>query len=757
MQPCFNRDVISDLSDQATTNLLDFAAWAEGERIPYVAATADADRQSRPTTQDDADLDAQFLQAASTGNVVVVQDWATRIQTLPDARQRITRVFLNVAAEANEEVLRCLLDTGLVSLNDSDDINHRNLLHKAANSGRSVLLKIGLSQGVDVRSADVYGRIPLHYACMHGLEEMVKDLLATGPDTVDFKDHDNFTPLLHTIAQQHLGCVELLLSHGARIDPLSTQEHAPLNLACQHASVQIVETILRKAPTILPDAEGLYPQHLVARSSKNPDLLLLLRNYRADLDQPDKLYLWTPLFHAASEGNVPCLSALLQCDVDTSYEDEKGLSALYYATWEGHIECIRLLETVRRRAMEAPVRGETPVIITGPPRVAGPSATPGPMIKEIDNIPLFSLPPPIIPVRRYGHNFLESKTFIIIKFGDAEGRAIQFYDDNKYPAARITVSSKSSDLIPRNILLPLQDDARIISFQINNLASFSIDFDIYPTFGAKVIARAVISSPVFTSAARSADMAHLELLDPRLRAIGRINFTFLVVKPFQGIPLEITHFSTYWKATKQTESHPGALIAGSSLSGEYVRLFVQVTRDGVPVVYPRLDMQIDPSGLAVPINFLTFEAYQAIGSRRFESSQQYSAALSGLSSLQDSHEIYAACASANTSLAEVLQNLPPQIHVELHVLYPESTETPGRDLRSSASNINSFTDAILRVVFDHARKMRELSDGFQRSIVFSSFNPDVCVALNWKQPNCKQRALCHLDKHSQDSRSCPSM
>ncbi|KAI7573887.1 ankyrin repeat protein nuc-2, partial [Hortaea werneckii] len=184
---------------------------------------------------------------------------------------------------------------------------------------------------------------------------------------------------------------------------------------------------------------------------------------------------------------------------------------------------------------------QPPTLTTGMPPASGP---------DPENIPSLSLPPPIIPLRRYGHNFLDTtKTFILLSFDDLGSDAIEFYGDSKYPAARLTISSKSSDLIPRNVPLPVQDDFKHISFQIENLDAFSIDFDIFPTFGSKVIARAAASSRVFTSKASSSGRWHLELFDPRLRAIGRINFRFQVVTPFHGMPLEITHFATYWKAT----------------------------------------------------------------------------------------------------------------------------------------------------------------------------------------------------------------
>lgn len=682
-------------------------------------------------SQEDVDLDSQLLQAVAAGNLSVVQDWVARMRSLPDGSQRVTKAFFSTADEAPDEALKLLLETNLVDLTSVDEINQRNIIHKAAISGRTLLLQAGLAQGVNVRAPDVYGRIPIHYACIHGHMALVKELLSAGPDTIDFKDHDNFTPLIHSIVHSHLFCIQVLLQHDARIDPMSEAEHIPLNLACQHGSVPVVELLLKRQPQILADAEGLYPQHLVARSSKNPQLLLLLRDYGADLDQPDKLYQWTPLFHAASEGNVDCLKCLLQCNVNIGFEDEKGLSALYYATWEGHLECMRLLA----QAQSSPPSATVDQAMPPPPQpnapMPPPSSTPGPMAKDAESIPDFYLPPPIIPVRRYGHNFLESKTFVVIRLGDKDGNAITFYDDSKYPAARITVSSKSSDLIPRNILLPVQEDSKTIAFQIDNLENFSIDFDIYPTFGAKVIARAVIDSPIFINATRSSDMTNLVLLDPRLRAIGRIYFSFLVIRPFQGVPLEVTHFSTYWKATRQNDSHPGALVAGSSLSGDYIRLFVQLTNDGVPVLYPEWEIQLEYQEEGVPVMSRKFNDFVRLGAKVLSGRS----ALEALKETSSSNiqQIYQICRQSFASLQDILSTLPSDIHVELHVLYSNRT----KNADSSFADINKFSDAILRVVFDHARTMRASADGFQRSIVFSSFNPDVCSALNWKQPNCE--------------------
>jgi len=529
--------------------------------------------------------------------------------------------------------------------------------------------------------------------------------------------------LIHAIIHGHLDCAERLLGRSARIDPISDTDHVPLNLACEHGSVAIVELLLKHGATILPDAEGLFPQHLVARSGQTPQLLLLLKDYGADLDQIDKLYSWTPLFHAASEGNVPCMKTLLEVGVKTKTLDEKELSAMYYAAWEGHLECMRLLSSIpvetRRHPMGSGQLGPIPG-----------SSAPVPMSIDADGIPELELPPPIIPLRRYGHNFLDTKTFIQISFEENGEQPMVFFHDSKYPAARLTISSKLSDLIPKNILLPFQEDTRLVSFQIDNLDSFAIDFDVFPTYGAKVIAKTVALPSTFGALLSSSGRCCLPLFDPRLRAIGQITFNFQVIKPFQGKPLEITDFETYWKATSQFDHRPSAFITGSSLSGHYVQLFVQHTCDGVPVLWPRWTM--DYMDIEFPVSRLTYAQFISAGSRHATKTTD----LANMPNLQPEAvtEIHQVLSTSAVSLKDALNLLPKGMHVNLQVLYPSAEEEKALRLGPTI-NINSFADAILGVVFDHARTLREQSPDSMRSIVFSSYNPTVCTALNWKQPN----------------------
>ncbi|VUC35097.1 unnamed protein product [Clonostachys rosea] len=727
VQPFFNATVISELSDQATTSLQELGAWSDGIQVDFRGSGHVVTSQNFVGT-DEGDADTLLLDTVVTGNISTLRDLLAKMRLASDTSdgdnslmERITRTFLAAIHDAPVETLQVLLETGLVDLHSYDDINERNCLHQAAIYGKEHVLKWGLDANVVVDRTDVYGRVPLHYASLHGRIGILDALLSVDSNTIDLIDHDNFTPLIHAIIHAHLDCVERLLSRSARIDPVSESDHVPLNLACEHGSVAVVEILLKHGAKIVPDAEGLYPQHLVARAGQTSDLLLLLQRYGADLDQVDKLYGWTPLVHAASEGNVECLQALLKAGANPNILDESELPAMYYAAWEGHLECMKLLAPFYTRSRTSPMLTQP---LLGP--IDG-SSGPAPMSLDPDAIPILELPPPIIPLRRYGHNFLDTKTVVQISFDTVE-QPLVFFQDGKYPAARLTISSKVSDLIPKNIILPFQEDTRIVSFQIDSLDSFSLDFDVFPAYGAKVIAKTVVLPSTFKSLPGSSRCC-LPLFDPRLRAIGQITFNTQVIRPFQGQPLEITDFETYWKATSQFNQPTSAIVTGSSLSGDYVRLYVQYTSDGVPVLWPR--WTIPCGGLDIPVCRLTVSQFKATTA---QSPSRRELANLPAKTTENITEIYQILANAGITLEEALAILPPRIHINLEVLYPTPKEEEGLSL-GPALDVNTFVDAILSIVFDHARAQRAQSPESIRSIVFSSYNPRLCTALNWKQPN----------------------
>lgn len=699
--------------------------------MQYSVASSDELMPSQPVEPNDIDLDSQILQAATLGDEQEVQAWLDRLNPNSGGQVRVTRVFLSVAEEAPNNILNLLLSSGFVDMKQNNEINGRNCLHCAAISGNLLLLQRGIAGGASVVSKDNYGRLPLHYASVNGHNGVIRLLITSNPNTIDTKDQDGFTPLIHAITNSQLTCVQTLLQNGAQVDPLDDNDNLPnripLNLACQHSSLTVITLLLNKSAKIAPDAEGLYPQHLLAKFGRDPQMILTLKEYGVNLDQQDRLYQWTPLVHAANEGHAKSLTCLLDCGVSPQILDENGFSALYYATLEGHEDCMKILTSKElfnktdlssAKAQNISTAREGSSIIT---------------TLEVEGIPPISLPPPIIPLRRYGHNFLDSKTFVVITLDGDDSDAIEFYDNGKFSAARLMITSKSSDLVPRNLLLPMQDEHKTISFQIDNLDTFSIDFDIFSSFGSKVIARTVASSKVFTSNSNDCGRWYLEIFDPRLRSIGKLTFRYQVLKPFPGVPLEITNFATYWKATSQADKNQNPLITGSSLSGEYVRLFLQMTADSKIILCSRT--KIDFHGLEIPIQSLTHKQIRNMAVNPDKANETVEAAIQNKMPTK-MNEVHDILANSYITLKQAMEVLPVDIRLELHIIHSDYSITQTFPLGIS-HNINLLADSILDVVFEHTKQLRLQSNQYMRSLVFSSYSQDICMALNWKQPNCK--------------------
>ena len=279
VQPCFNREVISELSDQATTSLLELEAWAEGENFEFTQKVPEASRRDLELESAEDSRDADIRSAVISDNTTVLREWIHGLRSSEasdKAREKATAVFLVSIGEGSEQALQVLEHSGLINFHAEDEINERNCLHEAAIAGKLGVLKFGIQNGVDVGRSDVYGRIPLHYAAMHGFVDMIRLLVQVKPATVDVMDHDNYTSLIHAITHNQRDCVRQLIDSNARIDPRHEQDFIPLNLACQYGFEDITSTLLDNRASILPDAEGLFPQHLVARSGRSVGLLPIL-------------------------------------------------------------------------------------------------------------------------------------------------------------------------------------------------------------------------------------------------------------------------------------------------------------------------------------------------------------------------------------------------------------------------------------------------------------------------------------------------
>ncbi|RHZ82191.1 hypothetical protein Glove_112g42 [Diversispora epigaea] len=750
IQPCFNPDIIADLADNVDINLKELQSLMNGLYSTPLSSPTSGERRlsiGEPEEPDVmVDIETELFNSIIKDVKSNVQEMLNWIQQHPidEDKDLLSRVFWRACSEErfSIESIQCLVHTSMVNFKYIDDISERTCLHEAAIVGRLQLMKLCVENNVKVDCSDVYGRKPLHYVCMYGHSDAATYLLSQGADC-ESCDHDGFSPLIYAVTNGHTKCVEILLEKGAHMEPAEKGDHnhIPLSLACQYGHKDIALLLLAKGAQIIPDAEGLSSLHLTAREGHH-EILKILTEHGAHLDTLDKYKGWSPLFYAASEGHIECVNALIQANCQVNITDESGHSPIYYAAWEGHIECINKLHFAGGRVEPVEPRFEQFSI-----NKEYHFDDDLDMNNNIDSIPSLLLPPPILPLQIYGHNYLDKKYHIQLTLGHHSTKPrrppVHLYGNSQISSLKLIIASKPDmGMIPHSIILPLGNDQEVFSFQVDSIENFSLEFDIFPTFGSKVIGKGVALPHVFDISNICERRNNLvtggtyicPLFDTHLKVVGELSFEFAIVKPFQGVQLEIGgQVETYWKSTN-TVIIPGSpeqplnlsgisgnipfFITASSLSGEYIQIVVQVTRDMVAVVYPEWMLPVNVFDLSV--SDVTYSQFKSLNHDNFDFNNNTTS----------SKELQKMVHKAYLSLEEVLERLQPFLGVNLEIKYPTVYEM-SRYRFSNIPDINSYVDTILQTVY----KNPTTRNGSNRSVIFSSFNPAICTALNWKQPN----------------------
>lgn len=282
------------------------------------------------------------------------------------------------------------------------------------------------------------------------------------------------------------------------------------------------------------------------------------------------------------------------------------------------------------------------------------------------------------------------------------------------------------------------------------------------------------------------------IMSSNLEVIGTVNFNFLVITPFHHPNMEITSRQTYWKKLSSTMviGHRGlgknltsnrslqlgentlpSFIAAANLGANYVEFDVQLTKDHVPVIYH--DFLVSETGIDAPVHTLTLEQFLHInpdsnrnkkhashharamadnevpGQRARSNSftppkRSQSMGIAGTGIPRDEMQErmkhtrdfkekgYKGNQRGNfiqapfATLEDLFRQLPEHIGFNIEMKYPMLHESEEHEMDTYAVELNSFCDTVLSKVYDLAG---------ERHIIFSSFNPDICLCLSFKQPS----------------------
>ncbi|KAL7642126.1 UNVERIFIED_CONTAM: hypothetical protein RMT77_006686 [Armadillidium vulgare] len=258
--------------------------------------------------------DAEFLDAARTGNIQVVEK------------------VLNSKARRSGPLASLRRGPGA---NVQDSSGYTALHHAALNGHRSVVSLL-LRHEASVNVQDDKGSTPLHLAAWAGHDHVIKVLLTQGP-SIPHINHQNKggDTALHFSAQYgHTETTRLLLKKGGDPTLPNLKAETPLDLAAQFGRLSIAELLLRDASDLLRpfsvDAAtaAVFPHTPLHLASRNGHLnvvkLLLNHGHHVNV----RTSLGSPLHEAALCGKVDVVRALMEAGADSEVKNDLGHTVL---------------------------------------------------------------------------------------------------------------------------------------------------------------------------------------------------------------------------------------------------------------------------------------------------------------------------------------------------------------------------------------------------------------------------------------------
>ena len=201
------------------------------------------------------------------------------------------------AAEVNNDYSKILdilcRHSNIIQQRDSD--RGKTLLHYATMLGAIKVGETLLLRGADVNSKDNDGLTPLLIACggFRPKTIMANVLISKGADVnyqspiiIPNSPEDGWKPLHLAARNGHTKIVELLVSHGARVNAKKADGWTPLHVAVFFGHIEVVKYLLSKGANI--DAtthDGATPLMIAAEYKKN-DMMKILEDWQLRTPSP---------------------------------------------------------------------------------------------------------------------------------------------------------------------------------------------------------------------------------------------------------------------------------------------------------------------------------------------------------------------------------------------------------------------------------------------------------------------------------------
>jgi glycerophosphodiester phosphodiesterase len=577
-----------------------------------------------------------------------------------------------------------------------------------------------------------------------------------------------------------------------------SKSSAVLALATKSNFTVIVKLLVEAGVDInWQDAVGETALHIAARFGNTECAKILLEgteNQRADFELTENSFAWTPLHVACVDGHLPIVELLIAAGADLNKPDASGWKPREHAALRGHLVIAEKLaeaslenSSTGSEASASSSRSSPPAVssmeavrsqINNNVRVTEPVKTFGHRYLKNETMILVSLGS--MDMRK------DVAAVKLDRIPIAEAHSTQLDT-----ALSVVVSASGAQGEPTIIDLPVQDNISTepMVFTAVDASKVKLYFDIVPTYAGSEEQKVGRGVAILSSMKQAIGLKRMNLqgdvsvpiMSTSLEVIGCVNFNFLIITPFSHPNMGITAKQTYWKELSSTMviGHRGlgknvtsnkslqlgentlqSFIAAANLGASYVEFDVQLTKDHVPVIYH--DFLVSETGIDAPVHTLTLEQFLHVNDATPRASRPPSPStenpkmkvIRGMDRqrslslgptvpefdlaerMRHTRDFKEKGYKANsrgtfiqapfTTLEEMFVKLDQEIGFNIEMKYPMLHESEEHEMDTYAVELNSFVDTVLEKVYDLGKK---------RKIIFSSFNPDICLLLSFKQPS----------------------
>ena len=247
---------------------------------------------------------------------------------------------------------------------EATDKDGNTLLHNACAEGESEMVQLLIENGADVLRPDRRGNAPIHIACMNFRLDILRIILSCKCCNPNQQNKDGDTAL-HIVCRMRIGneleyLQSLLFAQGVDFQQSDRNENAPIHIACQYSTLNILKEILghKTCDPNQQNADGDTALHIVSRMTLSLDtklqyLQLLLstsgimpevlnNEHLAPFETSDKD--GNSVLHIACiEGKSEMVQLLIENGADVLRPDRHGNAPIHIACMNFRLDILRIL------------------------------------------------------------------------------------------------------------------------------------------------------------------------------------------------------------------------------------------------------------------------------------------------------------------------------------------------------------------------------------------------------------------------------